>query len=201
MTIFRTIMLRAAMALVLAGCGAPALAGQTHYVTIDTSTLAGQSGYLDFLFVGLNDAADAQATVSMLSGRFTDPAKDFTVGEAAGSAASGLVLGNGTGWNEAGLWAQFGGLFRFAVEFDLAPSPADGTTLALALLDAQLGYLGTQSEIVRFALQAGQDVAIEFDPAFATVGAQAVQVPEPASAWLVGAGLLLVAGRSRRRRG
>jgi hypothetical protein len=193
MTIFRTLMLRAAMALALACCGAPALAGQIHYVSIDTSTLAGQNGYLDFLFLGLDAAAAAEARVSMLSGRFTGSGTDFTLGDAAGAAGSGLVLGNGGSWNEAGLGARFGGLFRFAVEFDLAASPDVGTTLSVALLDATLNYLGPQGDVARFALQPGQDVDVYLDPAFATVGPN--PVPEPASAWLMVAGLLLVAGR------
>jgi hypothetical protein len=198
MTILKTLLLRAALALALAcAATAPALAAPL-YVTIDTASLSGQGGYLDFLFLGLDDAAPAEARVSALSGPFTGPG--FAFGAASGSAGSGLVLRNDEAWNEIALSSRFGGLLRFAVDFDLAPGPATGTVLSVALLDANLNYLGAAGDVVRFSLLPGRDVDVYLDPAFATVGAQPLPVPEPASAWLVAGGLLLLAGRSRRRR-
>jgi hypothetical protein len=196
MNAFRHFLLRAAMALLLACAGSAAMAGPLHYVNVDTTALKGRSGYLDFLFLGLGDAAPAEARVSLLTGDFSGDG--FTLGSASGTAADGLVLGNSSFWNEAGLWANFGGVLRFAVEFDLAASPDTGTTLSVALLDASLNYIdGTSGDVARFALQPGQPVDVFADAAFARVGDQ--PLPEAPTLWLLGAGMLLMAGRARRR--
>ncbi len=193
---FKHLLLRGALACLLALGAGSAIAGPLHYVRIDTTALAGRSGYLDFLFLGLGDAAAAQARVSLLEGAFTGP--DFTLGSASGDASGGLVLDNSGAWSEAGLWAAFGGVLRFAVDFDLAPGPDTGTTLSVALLDASLNYLeGTSGDILRFALQPGRPVDVFADPAFARVGDQ--PLPEAPTLWLLGAGVLLMARRVRRR--
>lgn len=196
MNAFRHFLLRAAMALLLACAGASAMAGPLHYVNIDTTALKGRSGYLDFLFLGLGDAAPATARVAQLDGAFTG--EQFTLGSVSGTAAAGLALDNSSFWNEAGLWADFGGVLRFAVEFDLAASPDTGTTLSVALLDASLNYIeGSSGDVARFALQPGQPVDVFVDAAFARVGDQ--PLPEAPTLWLLGAGMLLMAGRTRRR--
>lgn len=195
MHLFRHLLLRAALAVTLLCGGAPAFATPTYFVTIDTAALAGQTGYLDFLFLGLDGAAAAEARVAQLSGDFTGA--DFFVGAATGTPASNLVLNNGGGWNEAGLGVRFGGLLRFALAFDFANRPDTGTTLSIALLDPQLYNLGGAGDIASFALQPGQAVDVWLDPAFATLAAQAV--PEPSAAWLAGIGLLFMLHRTRRR--
>jgi hypothetical protein len=196
MNAFRHFLLRTATAMLLACAGASAMAAPLHYVNIDTTTLKGRSGYLDFLFLGLGDAAPAEARVSQLAGDFSGDG--FALGSASGSAAAGLALDNSSFWNEAGLWAHFGGVLRFAVEFDLAAGPDTGTTLSVALLDADLNYAqGTSGDVVRFALQPGQPVDVYADTAFARVGDQ--PLPEAPTLWLLGAGMLLMATRARRR--
>lgn len=196
MNVFKHFLLRGAMALLLACADSAAMAGPLHYVNIDTAALKGRSGYLDFLFLGLGDAAPATARVSQLAGDFTGDG--FTLGSASGSASAGLVLDNGSFWNEAGLWADFGGVLRFAVEFDLAAAPDTGTTLSVALLDASMNYIeGTGGDVARFALQPGQPIDVFVDAAFARVGDQ--PLPEAPTLWLLGAGMLLMAGRARRR--
>lgn len=196
MNALRTFMLRAGLALLLACGGASALAGPMHFVSLDTSALAGRSGYLDFLFLGLQNASPAQARVSQLAGNFG--ADSFTLGDAAGDAASGLVLDNGGNWSEAGLWANFGGTFRFAVEFDLTAGAGAGTTLTVALLDASLAYLPGTGDVARFALQPGEAIAFETDPAIARVSLQ--PLPEAPTMWLFATGMLMLADRMRRRR-
>lgn len=189
---FKTLLLGAAVLLALACGGGRALAAPLYHVSIDTSALAGQGGYLDFLFLGLDKAAPARAKVFGLTGQFSGPA--FGVGEAAISP-SRIVLGNGGGWNEAGLWAQFGGQFSFALDFELAAAPDMGTTFAVALLDANFSYLGSTGDILQIALQPGQSHAVVADPAFASV-----VIPEAPSPWLMGAGLGLLAARAARGR-
>lgn len=195
MNMLKSYMLRAMLALAMV-CGAgPALAGPLYQVSIDTSALAGQSGYLDFLFLGLGGAAPATAQLSNFSGDFG--AASFSIGEAGGSAGAGVSIGNGTGWNEFGLWANFGGRFGFDVEFDASPALGAGSTLAVALLDDQFNYLGSAGDIVTFALQPGSPDALTADGGLAAVSA----VPEPSSMLLVAIGALVLGGARRRARG
>lgn len=198
---FASLFLRAAMALafVLGPGASPALAGPVYHVAIDTGSLSGQGGYLDFLLMGLDNAAPVQATISNVAGRFDGAS--FTVGAAAGSVASGVTLDNSSGWTEFGQWAQFGGVFSFDIGFDTGAGFADGigagTSLSVALLDASLNYLGTAGDVATFSLQPGQDDVVVVGAGFASVEANAV--PEPSTAWLGAAGLLLLTGMARRR--
>lgn len=195
MTSFKSYILRALLALAIA-CGAgPALAGTSYHVSIDTSTLSGQSGYLDFLFLGLADATPAAVQLSNFSGNVAS--SSFTLGEASGSAAAGVSIANGSAWNEFGQWASFGGLFEFDVSFTVGAELAAGTTLSLALLDDQFNYLGTAGDILTFALQPGLPDALTVNSQFATVSAS--PVPEPSSLMLMAAGTLLLTGVARRR--
>jgi hypothetical protein len=78
----------------------------------------------------------------------------------------------------------------------VAPGIGCGTTLSVALPDADFGYLrGTSGDIATFALLPGQDAGVLAQAGFAAVNA----VPEPSSAWLAAAGLLM-GGVLRRRR-
>lgn len=161
-------------------------AAPIYQVSVNTAALSGFSGYLDFLFLGLATATPAQATVSNLAGDFT--AADQVFGDVSGTAATGFVIGNGTGWNELALGASFGGLFTFNLEFSTALPSGDGTTLSVALLDGAFNYLGTAADIVNFALQPGAPTAVALDEGFAEVAA----VPEPSVLLLVALGLILL---------
>jgi len=191
--------LLAAMALSIA-CSAQA-APQTYHVDIDTTTLAGQDGYLDFLFLGLANAAPVQAQLSKFTGDFT--AQSFAQGEVSGSIGSLLTIGNGAAWNEFGQWTHLGGKLSFNLSFDLAGidvggGAGAGATLSIALLDADLNYLGASGDVASFSLLPDSAPVINTDGAFATVSA----VPEPAAYLMLAAGmaLLLSLGRSARSR-
>jgi hypothetical protein len=185
-----------AMMLTLAIGAGSAWAGPQYHVTVNTAGLAGQEGYLDFLFLGLDNAAPAVATLSSLKGGFDGTV--YTDGEVAGSAASTVTIGNGGAWNEFALWGDFGGLLSFDVGFDVEGLLGAGTTLSVTLLDADFRYLGTNGDAVTFALQPGADVVVTAAPGLATVDT-ASAVPEPATAWLGAAGLLLMGGVRRRK--
>ncbi|SFV11653.1 NF038129 family PEP-CTERM protein [Pseudoduganella namucuonensis] len=198
MKILKSSAARAMLALLVSiamACGAgPALAGPVYRVSVNTSTLAGQAGYLDFLFLGLGGAAPATARLSNFSGDFG--ASSFSMGDAGGSVASGVTIGNGTGWNEFGQWANFGGMFGFDAEFDVSPVPGAGSTLAVALLDERFGYLGSAGDIVTFALQPGAPDTVAADGGLAAVN----PVPEPSAMLLMAIGVLALGGARRRRR-
>jgi hypothetical protein len=198
-SIFLRTVVTPAVALAIAlGSAGPALAGPLYHVTIDTGTLSGQSGWLDFLFMGLDGATPVEASVSHLAGALGSAS--FASGQAGGSAGAGITIGNGDTFNEFGQWADFGGLFSFDVAFDTAATPGAGSTLAVALLDADWNYLGAPGDIVTFSLQAGRDDAITAAAGIASVGLAVNAVPEPSTAWLGAAGLLLMGGMLRRRR-
>jgi hypothetical protein len=185
---FNSFMRRAILLLALV-CGAgPALAGPTYHVSVNTSTLAGQSGYLDFLFLELGNSAPAVAHLSNFSGAFTPTS--FALGDVNGSLAAGVSIGNGSGWNEFAQWANFGGSFGFDVGFDVLSVLGAGTTLSVALLDSQFGYLGAAGDIVTIALQPGMSQQVSFDGSLAAVSANAV--PEPSTLLLMASGALLL---------
>jgi hypothetical protein len=161
-------------------------AAPLYQVSVNTAALSGFSGYLDFLFLGLATATPAQAKISSLAGNFNGADQAF--GDVSGDAASGVAIGNGTGWNELALGANFGGLFTFDVEFSTAMPSGDGTILSIALLDNAFNYLGTAADIVTFALQPGSPTTVGVDNGLAQVAA----IPEPSVLLLVALGLAML---------
>jgi hypothetical protein len=200
MSILNKLSARLLFALMLA-CGMAQASAESYHVSIDTSTLAGREGYLDFLFLGLANADPVQAKLSNFAGDFTSPS--FAQGQVAGSLASQLTIGNGDAWNEFAQWARLGGTLSFDVSFSQPPGSGSGgtvagTTLSIALLDAGLNYLGAAGDIVTFALLPAAVTAVSTDAAYATVS-NVSPVPEPASYLMLAAGLLLMAGLRVRR--
>lgn len=190
----KNLFLRALLALSIA-IGAPAaLAGPIYRVSLDTSSLSG-TGFLDLGFNSLEDAGPARATVTNFSGDFL--AHSAVLGDAGGSIADGVWLGNGEGANFFDQAVVFGGLFSFDVSFDLLPTQA-GVTFAVALMnDALDAYLGADFNLVTIDLTPGLPVDLQvFAPGLADASALA-EVPEPAAWMLLAAGLFLI-GMTRR---
>jgi hypothetical protein len=196
MYIFNSFIRRTIMALALLCGSGHLLASPIYHVSVDTSALAGQSGYLDFLVLGLGTATSAQAKLTNFAGDFDT--SDFRVGDVAGTRASGVTIGNGSGWNEFAQWAHLGGRFTFDVQFDVDAAIGAGTDLGIALLDGQFGYLGTSANIATFALQPGQPDGVSFDSRFADVNTNTV--PEPSTLLQLASGLFLLLGVKRRVR-
>jgi hypothetical protein len=191
----------AALSLALGCCAAPALAApvaaaSSYHVAIDTTAFAGQAGYLDFLYMALDNADPARATLTHITGDFGPDS--FVFGGASGTAGAGVALDSGKGGSEFAQWARLGGLFSFDVAFDTQPAAGTGagvfagTTFSVALLDSGLRYLGATGDLVTISLQPGQPDLVAADAAFASV-----TVPEPSTAWLGAAGLLLLAASRR----
>jgi hypothetical protein len=136
------------------------------------------------------------ATLTGFSGIDDDGgAPQIAVGDVSGSAAAGIRLGNGTGWNEFGQWTRLGGHLAFSVTldvaFDIDQAPGAGSTLEVALLDAGQNYLGTGGDVLTFATLPGLEPVV--------TATDAVRLPEASAPALCLTGLALL-GLSRRRR-
>ena len=175
---------------VLLAC-ATAAASPTYHVAIDTKAYAGQSGYLDFLVLGQAAASAMHATLTGFSGIEPDGggAPVFS-GDVSGSPSAGVVVGNGTGWNEFAQWTRLGGHLAFDVAFDIDPAPGAGSTLEVALLDAGLNYLGA-GDVLAFAMLPGREPVVTMT--------DDVRLPEAPAPVLCATGLALL-GLVRRRR-
>jgi hypothetical protein len=173
-----------------------AQAGQIYHVAVDSSGYGGD-GSLELSFLGLANAAPATATVDRFTGRFgTDGALDGTV---SGAFPGSLVFDN-AGFNYFWRGVTLGGTFGFDVDLDLPSAPGAGTTFAVYLADLS-GYI-TNGPVATIDLVSGAVPAIAANPAFATVtpAAPVNQVPEPAGAALMLAGLGLLGCMRQRRR-
>lgn len=188
----KSLMARWLLALAAVCCAAQANA-EVYHVSIDTSALAGQDGYLDFLLLGLSNAAPATVQISNLGGDFA--AGSFALGDASATGAQ-LTLGNGDSWNEYGLWAHLGGTISFDASIASISGSGAGSTLSITLLDAGLNYIGLNGDYVTFELQAGSAPLVSAS-GYASVGAS--PVPEPAVYLMFMAGLLLLGRQARRR--
>jgi hypothetical protein len=191
MSMLNKLTARLLLALSLVCGAAPVMAVEVYHVTIDTSALAGTDGYLDFLLLGLSNAAPVQTQLSNFSGDYTT--SSFALGDTSGDIHSVLSIANSGAWNEYGQWTHFGGTLSFDISINNSASSGAGTTLSIALLDAGLYYLGSSGDIVTIALQPGSASIVSADGAYATISA----VPEPAAWLLLGAGLLLIGLRRR----
>jgi hypothetical protein len=192
--------LRAMLAFSIA-VGAPAaMAGPLYRVSLDTSSFAGSTGFLDLGFNGGGDMGQSIARLSNFSGNFMGDAT--YAGDATGTVAAGATLGNGTGENFFTQAVTFGGLFSFDVAFELGNEPLR-TLFTVALFnDAFDAYLGADAELLSIDVIAGKmdDVTVNA-PGLAQV-AQIAEVPEPGEWLLLATGLLLiVATRRMQQRG
>lgn len=188
---------RALVALLLMTGAGAALAGPVYRVSLDTGNWSG-SGYLNLTLAGLNQALPVTATVSNFQGSFG--AASFTQGLVAGDVASTVTLVQGPSFNELLQQVDFGGLFSFDVSFDVAPGVLDGSHFGVALVNAgRTAYAdGLIGDIASISLMPGAAPLAWADARFVSIA----EVPEPGSAALVLAGLLLAgwSSRSARRR-
>jgi len=111
-----------------------AFADLSFNVSVDTSSLSGQSGYLDFQFnPGDSTALPATAAVALfqtVGGVLVQPA--ILTGDAAGSLPGTLTLDNGTAFNDAFQGFTFGSSFNFTVTLSGPAVDSPGGTVGSA---------------------------------------------------------------------
>ena len=111
-------------------------------VSVNTSSLSGQSGYLDFQFnPGDSSAQAATASVTLfqtVNGILAQPAS--LTGDAAGSLPGTLTLNNGTVYNDAFQGFTFGNSFGFNLTLSGpaidTPGGTTGSAFAVSLYAA-----------------------------------------------------------------
>jgi hypothetical protein len=192
----KNLFLRALLALSIA-VGAPAaMAGPVYSVSIDTSSLAGTSGLLDLMFLGLETPNPTFARISNFSGDFFG--EPIPEGDVVGDIASGVVMGNRTGYNVFDQAVRFGGLLSFDVSFE-TEYELIGTTLSVALLDMAFNYVGADSHLLAIDVLANAPATIDIlAPGLVSVAElPPAEVPEPRDWLLVATGLVLL-GATRR---
>ena len=196
MSLIHSLFFRALLALTIA-VGAPAaMAGPTYRVSLDTTALAGSTGYLDLGLNGPVDASPSMANISNFSGAFLQGT--MYSGTASGNVESGVFLANGPEFNFFDQLVAFGGMFSFDVDIDFGNS-TNGSLFSVAFVDDQFNYLGAAGNLIELNLVAGQPAQLlTLETAFASVA----EVPEPGEWLLLATGLLLiVATRRMQQRG
>ena len=187
-----------------------AFASLSYDVTVNTSTLAGQSGYLYLQYEGINAVAST-ATVSSFTTNGVLGAQD-TLDVVNGSAVSGtlpgsVVFANTNGINDYNHAITFGNSLSFLVSFASTPgAPAGGaSTFSLGLFADALGGTPLLNTNPANPNLAGTVALINLNNDGSTSALSldstttATPTPIPAAAWLLGSGLMGLVGMKRRK--
>ena len=196
-----------AMALTLATGAAKAA---TYSVNIDTSSIAGTSGSVDFQWnLGAVNSLLTASVASFSNGSTLTGAPVLLAGAFTGSLASGdsLNFDGASAFNYVYQDMTFGSSISFMLTLpDTAPAQSDPTSdtgFFVAVLDAtQASALTTTSadnQALAFTLQASSAPTFEAYTSLATV-ASVSAVPEPATLALMVSGLIGLIGMNALRR-
>lgn len=172
----------------------------TWYVTVDTSTLSGLSGSLDFQFIAA-DASAPVATASVTAFSTNGVLGAATpIGDVSGNLGSTLVLGNGPFFND---WLQgftFGSTLSFSVNINV-PTPnvsGSGTAFSLSLYDGSYNsLLADPAWGAALVINANDNGTMDVLAKSAPVSLSTSPVPEPQTALMLLSGLGLLGWRLR----
>ncbi len=180
-------------------------------MSVDSSAIAGTSGYVDFQFNPASSASPAaSAMITAFATDGTLGAALPNLGDATGTLPGALTFDNGTPTNEVTQGFTFGS----AISFDVSLSgPAvgvggpDSTTFFLTLFDAnQNPYsTGPGGSIATIDINPdGSTTPMTYSPLVAPGPTATISplsaVPEPSGVIAMGAGVIWVIGTTRRRR-
>ena len=176
----------------------------TWYVTVDTSTLNGQTGWLDFQFnAGDASAPAATATLAAFNSDGGILSSATPTGDVTGSLGSTLVLGNSQSFND---WLQgvtFGSMLSFSVNLDTPIPNASGvgTAFSLSLYDSSYNsLLADPNWGAALVLNVNDNGTVEVLAQTAPVVLSTSPVPEPKTALLLLSGLGLIGMKFRKSR-
>ncbi|MBI3433112.1 MAG: NF038129 family PEP-CTERM protein [Hydrogenophilales bacterium] len=167
----------------------------TWYVTVDTRSLSGQSGWLDFQFNPADGSAPAAAASLAAFSSDGGLAAAIPTGDVTGTLAGTLVLGNSQFFND---WLQgytFGSTLSFSININ-TPVPnasGSGTAFSLSLYDSSYNsLLADPNWGASLVINANDNGAINVLAQTAPISLSTSPVPEPQSAllWLSGLGLV-----------
>ncbi len=182
----------------------------TYDFTVDTSSISGQSGWLDFQFnPGTLGSQAATATVTGFNGGTLDSGTQQLTGDVTGTLPATLDFDNGSGFNDYFQSLTFGSSLAFQVHLD-GPAltmpdgmSASGSTFTLSLYDSTVSNALLTSSPDGDVLRT--DVNLDGTTTLTTYpnengGPSDVHVPEPASLGLLASGAFgLLAVRKRRQ--
>lgn len=195
-------LMRNALLACLLGLPAPA-AAISILVVVDTTPIAGVSGFLAFDFVDGDGVVNNQVTIDAFGtdGLF---GPSVLTGDATGDLTPGpLVLGDSTFFNEALVPVQYGTVFGFELHTtDLGGGVPAPDEFALFILDGLQGPLATSDPsganamlIVDLTSQTSGPIVFQAGGAQVSIFA----IPEPGTMLLVSVGIAFLAARRTRR--
>jgi hypothetical protein len=188
-----------------------AFASLSYDVTVNTTSLDGQTGYLYFQYTSTANAVASTATVSNFTTDGTLGAQD-TTDVANGSAVSGtlpgnVVFANTNTVNDYNHAITFGNSLSFLVTFASTPSsktPSAISTLSLAIFGDAFGATPLLNTNPANPNDAGTVAAVNLNNDGTTsaqsldASASATPTPIPAAAWLLGSGLMGLFGMRKK---
>lgn len=171
-----------------------AFADYSYTFNADTSSLAGQTGYIELQYnPGIAPGASS-ATVSNFTSDITLFGIAATNGDVTGQLPSSVIINNTAGWNDYYQQVTFGSNLQFALNL----SGAAGNTFALSFYGGENGT----TPLLTNDMTNGFATTIDVNTNGAVVTNNSGQVsvaatPIPAAAWLFGSGLMGLAGIRR----
>ncbi len=199
------------MGLVLALAGPVRAASFDYSVTVDTSSLQGTAGNLDFQFnPGTTGAPAAQATLSAFGGNGILQSGAVPTGNVTGSLPGTLSFSNSTVYNDYFQPMVFGASTTFHLHFGGAFTTATSgsdTRFSVSLYDAAginpLLTVNPDGAVLQFELAPrGMVTPTTFNAALNMPSVASVAVvPLPGAAFFFGSGLLALARTQWRKRG
>ena len=186
-------LLIALFALMLLTVGSASAAPQTHQVYVNTSAIAGQSGYLEFQFNPGNNAQSAFAQLlSFETSGGSLTGAPATAGDVTGALPGTVTLGNSFSWNDYFQGFNFGNSihFTFLLDGPAVSSPngtaGGGSDFGFSMFAAdQFTPLLTNNPsglAMTAALRTDGSTALNYGPSTSPV-------PEPSTVLLLGLGM------------
>lgn len=171
-----------------------AFASYVEDFNVNTTSVSGQTGYLELQFNPGSSLGVATASVTnFVSDAVLNPASIQTIGDVGGSLPGTVTINNTYGWNDYFQQVTFGS----NLNFQLALSGAAGNSFGLSFWDAT----GTNSILTSDAVN-GFAATVDLNANGITVNNNSSEVtptPIPAAAWLLGSGLMGLAGIRKRK--